>query len=115
MGYMEHRWGQRAELDIPVRITGRPNVMGAGRISNISTSGAWIRTALEPAELTPIQVLPQVGAAGRKPKPIPGFVARRGNGGIGVEWFEALPATAWHVFLSPSRSSDLVPVWRSGM
>ena len=41
---MEHRWGERIELDCPVRLELRDGTGVEGRLCNASISGAWIET-----------------------------------------------------------------------
>src|SRR5262245_55801176 len=85
---MEHRWGHREEVMIPVRLRWRQHRAAArGRITNISTSGAWIGTAAAVPALTPIEI---EMALGNTTPAVAGHVVRRGQGGVGVEWREPL-------------------------
>ena len=65
---MEHRWGERVGVDIPVRITGHPFTVRTGRLSNLSVSGAFIRADVDVRPLSRILVaieLPQRSRGGR--------------------------------------------------
>ena len=53
---MEHRWGERVGVDIPVRITGHPFTVRTGRLSNLSVSGAFIRADVDVRPLSPAQL-----------------------------------------------------------
>jgi len=88
---MEHRWGQRVRVDIPVRLEVPPASVIAGRILDLSVSGAWISGELEQHLSAEIAVVfePQPGSSSSHR--IPAFVARARLEGIGVEWRELAP------------------------
>jgi hypothetical protein len=87
---MEHRWGKRALVDVPVRLRCRAGRVAGGRIVNISRSGALIRTHLALARLAYVDIhINGVAAAS--------FVTRVESGGIGVEWCEASLEIFTHV------------------
>ena len=85
---MEHRWGQRITLEVPVRldVDGRP--MGRGLIRDASISGAFIETALELPSFSSLVV--RLVNAGNNNTPAPdglaGCMVRRVPGGFAVEW-----------------------------
>jgi hypothetical protein len=89
---MEHRWGERFAVDLAVRIAGRPYAVRAGRLVDLSVSGAYIIVSADLHLLSRVQVaiaLPQHVA---HPTPmIAAFVARNGEDGLGVEWCEHAP------------------------
>ena len=83
---MEHRWGQREDVTIPVRLRWRQRYgAAAGEITNISASGAWVDTAALLPLLAPIDVdmLTEEGWSN-----LGAFVVRRNSGGVGIEWRE---------------------------
>jgi hypothetical protein len=89
---MEHRWGERVGVDIPVRITGHPFTVRAGRLSNLSVSGAFIRADVEVRLLSRIFVAIELPRRPKRDAPlIPAFVARKLKDGIGIEWCEFKP------------------------
>jgi PilZ domain len=89
---MEHRWGQRIRVDIPVRLETPPLQLGSARILNLSVSGAWISGELEQHTAAEIEVVFEPRAASSElPHRIPAFVARTRPDGIGVEWRELAP------------------------
>jgi len=53
---VEHRGSERLQVEIPVRLSVRPYAIGAGIISNLSLSGAWIRTNLKVPALARIDI-----------------------------------------------------------
>jgi hypothetical protein len=89
---MEHRWGQRVGVDIPVRITGHPFSVRIGRLSNLSVSGAFIKADFDLRLLSRIQVAIELPHRSRHDAPIiAAYVARKNKDGIGVEWCEFAP------------------------
>lgn len=89
---MEHRWGERIVVDIPVQVSVPPLVIGTGRITNISISGAWIsgRFDLPPLARAFVVFDFSLGEL-REALPIACFVARVRAQGMGVEWRELAP------------------------
>lgn len=89
---MEHRWGERVGVDIPVRITGHPFSVRTGRLSNLSVSGAFIRADVDVRLLSRILVAIELPHRLKRDAPmIPAFVARKLKDGIGIEWCEFKP------------------------
>lgn len=90
---MEHRWGDRIEVDIPIRIVGETvSSMRIGRLTNISLSGALIQTPYEPRMLSRIQAI--WTSSWRPAHSLPGVAAcivRKSLDGIAVEWCEFAP------------------------
>jgi len=81
---MEHRWGQRDDVSIPVRLRWRQRYGAAiGEITNVSASGAWIQTSAELPLLAPLEV-DTLTAGGRRA--IAAYVVRKSSGGYGIEW-----------------------------
>lgn len=89
---MEHRWGERVGVDIPVRLTVRPFSVKSGRLTNLSLSGAFIKGGVEVRVLSRIQVVIEVPSRVKHATPIvSAYVARKFKDGIGVEWCEFAP------------------------
>jgi hypothetical protein len=89
---MEHRWGERVMVDIPVQVSVPPLVIGTGRITNISISGAWISGRFDLPTLARAFVVFDFSLGGlREALPIACFVARVRAQGMGVEWRELAP------------------------
>jgi hypothetical protein len=83
---MEHRWGARIELDLPVSIrTDDSTVMGF--IRNASISGALIETQARLAPLSPITVMIRIATGGREYHlDLAACVERCDRDAIAVEW-----------------------------
>jgi hypothetical protein len=84
---MEHRWGERVRVDLPVRITAHPFSVRHGRITNMSVSGASIKAEFGLRPLTRIQVVIEVPHKMRNEAPsVAAYVTRCGKADIGIEW-----------------------------
>jgi PilZ domain-containing protein len=90
---MEHRWGTRKPVSLPVRLKTASGVAAVGTLRDISVSGAFVATAAfislhEQIELR-VYAGPQcrllLGAFDAH------IVRRDGGVGIGVEWSELAP------------------------
>ena len=89
---MEHRWGERVGVDIPVRIMAHPFSVRHGRLTNLSVSGASIKADFELRLLTRIQVAIEMPHVTRSEAPsVLAYVTRSGKGTFGVEWCEFAP------------------------
>jgi hypothetical protein len=89
---MEHRWGERVGVDIPVRLTVRPFSVKTGHLTNLSLSGAFIKGGVDVRVLSRIQVVIEVPSRFKHATPIvSAYVARKFKDGIGVEWCEFAP------------------------
>jgi len=89
---MEHRWGERMAVDIPVQVSVPPLLIGTGRITNISISGAWISGRFDLPPLARAFIVFDFSLGGvRESLPLACFVARVRTEGMGVEWRELAP------------------------
>lgn len=84
--FMEHRWGQRMPCGARVRIAAAAGVQGAGRVRDISSSGAFIETMLRIATHSRIALTVTGNASARRPVDIEAIVVRADEDGVGVEW-----------------------------
>ena len=90
MEHMEHRWGERLKVELPVRIWTAYGVVGSGRVLDLSVSGAFIATELPVALLSPLNVIFQRPRS-QLSSPSATYVAhvaRKTARGIGIEWFD---------------------------
>lgn len=82
---MEHRWGRRYDVDLPVHLkAASPGALDTGCIINISLSGALIQTDLRLDPLTRVEV--RFGLEW-----ISGYVIRCGSSLVAVEWCHFAP------------------------
>jgi hypothetical protein len=84
--FMEHRWGARVALDLPVRLELSGELLGHGRLRNASISGALVVTASRLPVLTALDVVVTTTAAPEGRIVLPACVVRRAGTAIGVEW-----------------------------
>jgi hypothetical protein len=91
---MEHRLGQRPQLDVPIRLTA-PHLflVRSGQLRNLSVSGGWIVTETDLRVLSAIQVA--VDLPNESPAQVSAHIARKVREGIGVEWNTLAPAAAF--------------------
>jgi PilZ domain len=90
---MEHRWGERARVDVPVRLDAGPHSLVSGIIRNVSLSGAYLETRADLSPWTPVFVELPCGLLGRGEPPdrIRAYVIRRDRTGLALEWSEFAP------------------------
>jgi hypothetical protein len=89
---MEHRWGHRIGVDLPVRITGNPFSVRAGRLVNLSVSGAFILTGGDLRKLSRVLIVIANPSMARHEAPtLAAYVARKLGDGFGIEWCEFAP------------------------
>jgi hypothetical protein len=84
--FMEHRWGARVPLDLPVRLELAGELLGYGRLRNASISGALVITASKLPVLAALDVVVTTTAAREGRIVLPACVVRRAGGAIAVEW-----------------------------
>ncbi len=91
---LEHRWGQRVTLEVPVRLYLDDAALGRGLLRNVSISGALIETSLElPVFSNLVVALPGIGEAGPQIQELAACVVRCLPARIAVEWRDmACPA-----------------------
>jgi hypothetical protein len=89
---MEHRWGERVEVDFPVRVTAHRFSVREGRLTNLSVSGASVDAGFDARLLSRIQVAIVLPLWPKHQSPvIEAYVTRKHKGGFGVEWCEFAP------------------------
>lgn len=86
---MEHRWGSRQVIDVPVRFIALPATIGAGRITNVSMTGAFLETRMQlrPMALLYVEMIHRSQEPGRRRR-LSASVVRRTELGVGIEWCE---------------------------
>ena len=86
--FMEHRWGQRMPCRARVQISGGPGLSGAGRVRDISSSGAFIETTLQLPMHARVMLNVRGNESATHEVDMAATVARVDNDGISVEWYE---------------------------
>ena len=88
---MEHRWGERLQVALPVRIHTSCGPVGPGLVINLSVSGAFIATTLPVTPLSQVRL--SFAPSSRCAAPVDasifeGQVVRQTATGFAVEWSE---------------------------
>jgi len=84
--FMEHRWGQRVALGLPVHLAANGD-SGAGKLRDASISGGFIETAVALPLYTNLGVVVLLGTgAAQRAVELPACVTRVARDGVGVEW-----------------------------
>lgn len=106
---MEHRWGQRAPCCVEVTIRCRPSMLGRGYLRDISVSGGFIESDLDPVMASRIALAYSFGSkASARPK-LRGWVVRNADRGFGVEW-DPLSAAAVRALLQAASQIEVRPL-----
>jgi hypothetical protein len=86
---MEQHRGQRHSTDVTVQFFTRPDTIGAGRVLNVSATGAFMETRLplRPLALLYLEPTIQPPAGGIRER-IAATVVRCTPTGVGLEWCE---------------------------
>lgn len=88
---MEHRCGRRISLDLAVQL-GFCGGLVDGQLTNVSLSGAYVRTNAPIPPLTPTYLeLNAACPSGAVARPIHAWIIRVDAGGVGLEWAEFSP------------------------
>src|ERR1700761_380808 len=91
---MEHRWGQRRDIDRVVHLLTGSGLSAYGRITNVSMSGAFVESHLPVRLFSNVEVRFSALQHGRRTRlSVEAQIVRRGQSGIGqcgfgIEWQE---------------------------
>src|SRR5258708_220274 len=89
---MEHRWGERVQVDFPVRVIAHRFSVREGRLADLSVSGALVKAEFEARVLSRIQVAIDSPLWPKHESPIvEAYVARRYKHEFGIEWCDFAP------------------------
>lgn len=106
---MEHRWGERIHLDLPVRLELAGELLGMGRLRNASISGAYVETDAGSSVLATVDVVVPMSRAMGGSQALAASVVRRDEGGLGLEWRDM----ACEAVVRMLRDLDAqAPLWR---
>lgn len=83
---MDHRFGRRIPCGTPVAISAGTVILGAGRLRNVSLSGAFVETALDLPPFSQIAIEKQ--CEGGRDIQLLASVVRKDADGVGIEWCE---------------------------
>lgn len=107
---MEHRWGERFALEVPVKLTIALAVR-QGVLTDLSASGGFIRTAADLRPLTYVQIALDESAH-TPARIVPAYVARATTEGAGVEWCEFAPRAVLELIRAATGRERSAREWR---
>jgi PilZ domain len=101
---MEHRWGERVQVDLPVRVMAHRYSVRDGRLADLSVSGALVEADFEARVLSRIQVAIVLPLWPKHQAPIvEAYVARIHKHKFGIEWCEFAPAAIGELLRTVAR------------
>ena len=108
---MEHRWGERSKLNIPVQLECGSRGVVLGVMRDASASGAFVCTAVQLPLLTIVRV--EFGDLSARPDRSGAYahVVRRATDGFGLEWTELAPDTILQLLHAPPVTSAIQPAF----
>ena len=110
---MEHRWGQRVPVDIPVSLRLACGTLVPARLVDLSVSGARVQTDEPLALLSPVTVLLDRYLSEPWARTVCAHIVRLAFNEAGVEWSEFSPPEICAELLEaaerPSVSAELQP------
>jgi len=88
---MEHRWGQRVEIGVPVRVHERSGGTHRALLRDLSASGAFVQTFTPPTAFSSVTIEFDDAAHAAAGMDAKAFVVRDDPEGFGIEWVEFNP------------------------
>src|SRR5262245_21561346 len=88
---MEHRWGERSNLNLPVQVDCGLRGVVLGVMRDASASGAFLCTAAQLPLLARVRVVLGTAAAPGQHPEVEALVVRRASDGFGLEWADLAP------------------------
>jgi PilZ domain len=104
---LEHRWGARVQVNIPIRVEARPLPMGSGWMKDLSLSGALIESDRDLRLHTLVEVSIALPPPSSRTAVLKAHVSRKFDEGVGIEWCEFAPSIIKDLVRSASRSSSI--------
>lgn len=84
---MDHRWGERLPVSLPVRVRDHAFSVHEGRLTDLSVSGAHLQTTVVLRPFTRVEVTVVLPQRSTYTCPVvAAYVARRYPKGFGLEW-----------------------------
>jgi hypothetical protein len=99
---IEHRWGERVRVDIPVHVTAPSSAAVDGHMKNLSLSGALMKADCDLRLHLLIDVHIEVPAPSPRTGVVKAYVSRKLPEGVGIEWCQFAPPIVKDLLRSPS-------------
>lgn len=101
---LEHRWGARVQVNIPVRVEATALPLGNGCMKDLSLSGAFIKSDRDLRLHALVEVIIALPPPSSRTAVIQAHVSRKFQEGVGIEWCEFAPNIVRDLVRSASRS-----------
>jgi hypothetical protein len=88
---LEHRWGERFQLDLPIQLAVNTVSGIDARLKNLSLSGALIEADFALRIHTVIEIKMPVPLATQPTAVVKAYVIRKINDKVGIEWRDFAP------------------------
>jgi hypothetical protein len=89
---LEHRWGERHEVNFPVRVESSVALEGEkGFVRNLSLSGAFVKSDCDWRLNTLIEIGIGLPPPSTRTTILRAIVSRKLKDGVGIEWYEFAP------------------------
>jgi hypothetical protein len=88
---LEHRWGDRVRVNIPVRVEANELTAANGCMQDLSLSGAFVKSESDLRLNTLIEVSIAMPPPSTRTAVIKALVSRKFDDGVGIEWYEFAP------------------------
>jgi hypothetical protein len=89
---LEHRWGPRVRVNMPVRVSAADLSRVDGCVKNLSLSGAFMKVDCELRLHSLIEVRIELPPPAARAAVVEAHVSRKLNEGVGIEWCEFAPS-----------------------
>jgi hypothetical protein len=99
---MEHRWGERIRVNIPVHVSAGPSAGSEGCMKNLSLSGALMKSDCDLRLHSLIEVHIELPPPSPRIAIVRAQVSRKLKEGVGIEWCEFAPTVVKDLLRSPS-------------
>ena len=99
---LEHRWGERVRVDIPVHMSAAELDRIDGCMKNLSLSGALMKSDCDLRLNTLIEVRIELPPPSARVAVVMAHVSRKLKEGVGIEWCEFAPTVVKDLLKSPS-------------
>jgi PilZ domain len=99
---LEHRWGERVCVNIPVRVSAAAQARAGGCVKNLSLSGAFMKSDCELRLHALIEVRIRLPPPASCSAVVEAHVSRKIDEGVGIEWCEFAPSIVKDLLRDPS-------------
>jgi hypothetical protein len=108
---MEHRWGERVRVSVPVRVSAHAFSGHTGRLTNLSVSGGHLQVDTELRLLSRVEIVVVLPYRSKHEAPaVQGYVTRKYRDGFGIEWCEFAPAVVADLLRAAVRHPYTTPL-----